>query len=361
MAALASVPQTSRRLMPRLLAPHQMMRPRAPHEMIRPSDATPDDADAVMKPAPELEFEALKLSDFDKVGDLGEGACGVVTKVRHRGSGAMFALKTAYYSDPNSEEEAEVLRRVGKSPHLVRCHAIFRGSDDEPAMLLELMDAGSLGRVLRHRDHDGLPEPALAEVAARCLAGLAHLHYSCRVAHLDLKPDNLLADGRGNVRIGDFSVSRILSRVPGDRLRVSVAVGSTAYLSPERFAPNARAGPRGACAADVWSLGVTVLELFSGRCPILPAAQRTSWEMLKEAICCGEPPSVQEIATASASLRGFVDACLQKDPKRRATVAQLLAHPFVAGRDVESSRRSLREIIVETMYKQGAKDREERA
>ncbi|KAM0833076.1 hypothetical protein ACQ4PT_064488 [Festuca glaucescens] len=339
--------------MPRLEAPHEMMRPRAPHEMIRPSDATPDDADAVMKPAPELESGALKLSDFDKVGDLGEGACGVVTKVRLRGSGAVFALKTAYYSDPNSEEEAEVLRRVGRSPHLVRCHAIFRGADEEPAMLLELMDAGSLGRVLRHRDHDGLPEPALAEVVARCLAGLAHLHYSCRVTHLDLKPDNLLADGRGNVRIGDFSVSRILSRVPGDRLRVSVGVGSTAYMSPERFAPNARAGPRGACAADVWSLGITVLELFSGRCPILPAAQKTSWEMLKEAICCGEPPSVPEIATASASLRGLVDACLQKDPKRRATVAQLLAHPFVAGRDVESSRRSLREIIVETMNEQG--------
>jgi hypothetical protein len=44
--------------------------------MIRPSDATPDYANAMMKPEPELEFEALKLSDFDKVGDLGEGACG---------------------------------------------------------------------------------------------------------------------------------------------------------------------------------------------------------------------------------------------------------------------------------------------
>uniref|UniRef100_A0ACD5VH77 Uncharacterized protein n=1 Tax=Avena sativa TaxID=4498 RepID=A0ACD5VH77_AVESA len=221
-------------------------------------------------------------------------------------------------------------------------------------MLLELMDAGSLGRLLRHRDgRGGLPEPALAEVAARCLAGLAHLHYSYGVAHLDLKPDNLLANGRGHVRISDFSVSRIFSRNPGERLRVSVGIGSTAYMSPERFAPNARAGPRGACAADVWSLGVTVLELFSGRCPILPAAHGTSWELLKEAICYGEPPSAPESASASPSLRGFVAACLKKDPKRRATVAQLLAHPFVADRDVESSRCALREIIMETMHEQG--------
>jgi mitogen-activated protein kinase kinase len=72
--------------------------------------------------------------------------------------------------------------------------------------------------------------------------------------------------------------------------------------------------------------------------------------MLKEAICNGEPPSVPESASASASLRGFMAACLQKDPKRRATVAQLLAHPFIAGRNVESSRRALRQIIVEAMY-----------
>ncbi|KQK08669.1 hypothetical protein BRADI_2g43140v3 [Brachypodium distachyon] len=313
-----------------------MIRPcAAPHEMFRPFPAAPASAE-------------LKLSDLDKVGDLGEGACGTVTKVRLRGgsSSAVFALKTAYYPDPNAEEEAEVLRRTSGSPHLVRCHAIFRGAAGEPAMLLELMDAGSLGRVLLARRRAGLPEPALAEVASRCLAGLAHLH-SRGVAHLDFKPDNLLANSRGDVKIGDFSESRIFSRTPGERLEVSIAVGSTAYMSPERFAPDARAGPRGACAADVWGLGVTVLELFSGRRPILPDVQRPSWGMLMEAICHGEPPVVPE--SASSSLRGFVTACLQKDPRRRGTVAQLLAHPFVARRDAGASRRALREIILETM------------
>ncbi|KAF6991883.1 hypothetical protein CFC21_008932 [Triticum aestivum] len=120
-------------------------------------------------------------------------------------------------------------------------------------------------------------------------------------------------------------------------------------MSPERFAPNAQAGPRGACAADVWSLGVTVLELFLGHRPVLPAERTPSWKMLKEAICYGEPPAVPESAAASAELRGFVAACVQKDPRRRATVPQLLAHPFVARRNVEASRRALREIIVETM------------
>ncbi|CAM0946302.1 unnamed protein product [Alopecurus aequalis] len=328
------------------------MPPYAPHLMFRRADAAAPHT--VMSPPVQKKEEGeeegrLKLSDFEWVADLGEGASGVVTKVRLRGTSAVFALKVAYYPDPDAgKEHDEVLRRAQGSPHVVRCHAVLRGDRNEPACLLELMDAGSLDGVLRRRGR-GLPESALAEVAARCVAGLSHLH-SRGVAHLDLKPGNLLANARGDTKIGDFSVSRVFSPGGGtERSRVPIAVGTTAYMSPERFAPNAQAGPRGACAADVWSLGLTVLELFLGHRPVLPADERPSWKMLKEAICQGEPPSVPENEASSAELRGFVAACLQKEPRKRATVAQLLAHPFVARRDVQASRRALREIIMETM------------
>ncbi|KAF0898592.1 hypothetical protein E2562_008177 [Oryza meyeriana var. granulata] len=344
--AAASAPQACSAIFQRL-----MLRPAppaaAPHEMMARTHPA-------LAAAPETTMDVgqlLRLSDFDKIADLGEGASGVVTKVRLRGTSAVFALKTAYYCGSGAEGDGEVaaLRRVGSgSPHVVRCDAVFSGAGGEPAMLLELMDAGSLGRVLCRRGGRGLPECALSEVAARCLAGLAHLH-SRGVAHLDLKPDNLLASARGDVKIGDFSVSRIFLGGAGERRRVSVSVGSTAYLSPERFEPNAHAGPGGACAADVWALGVTVLELFLGRCPILPAGERSSWNRLMEAICYGEAPSLPASVAASAELRGFVASCLHKDPRRRATVAQLLAHPFVARRDGEACRRELRVIIVETM------------
>ncbi|KAF6986250.1 hypothetical protein CFC21_004034 [Triticum aestivum] len=346
------------------MAPGGTMPPCAPHLMFRRPDlAAPAPHAAVMPPPAaagmdrEGEERRLKLSDLEWVADLGEGASGVVTKVRLRGStaGPAFALKVAHYPDDTDagREQDEVLRRAcgagPPSPYVVRCHAVLRSAGGEPACLLELMDAGSLHDVLRRRGgRGGLPEPALAEVAARCALGLAHLH-ARGVAHLDLKPDNLLASARGDVKIADFGVSRIFSPDGHRSPRVSVAVGTTAYMSPERFALNAQAGPRGACAADVWSLGVTVLELYLGHRPVLPAERTPSWKMLKEAICYGDPPSVPESAVASAELRGFVEACVQKDPGRRATVPQLLAHPFVARRDVEASRRALRELIVETM------------
>ena len=94
---------------------------------------------------------------------------------------------------------------------------------------------------------------------------------------------------------------------------------------------------------------VTVLELFLGRRPFLAPGVKPSFEKLRQAICDGEPLSALGSTAASPELRGFVAACLNKDPRRRATVAQLLAHPFVVRRNVDESRRALRELIAETL------------
>ncbi|TVU08658.1 hypothetical protein EJB05_42069, partial [Eragrostis curvula] len=314
---------------------------RAPHEMMMRAPPPP--------PLPEPELDA---SDFDWIGDLGEGGFARVIKVRHRRTGEVFALKEAFYPTPDLEEEAEVLRRAawGPSPHVVRCHALFPGPHGGPASLLEFMDAGSLHDVLRRRRWRGFPEAALAETASRCLLGLAQLH-SRGVAHLDVKPDNFLANARGDVKINDFNVSRIVSGRPGggESVMVETTMGTTPYFSPERFVPRAQADSRGAMAADVWGLGLTILELFLGRPPIMPEVEKPRAEDWKEAICDREPPSVPEYMAASAELRRFVDACLHKDPTRRARVPHLLKHPFITHRDVEASSRALHHLIVENL------------
>jgi mitogen-activated protein kinase kinase len=327
-----------------MMMPDEMFRrvSAAPPHQLRMTTSVP-----VAAPAPVP--EELRLSDLDWIGDLGEGGLARVCKARHCRTGAVFALKLSFDPDPFVvEEEAEVLRRAAGAPHVVDFHALLRGPGGKAAFVLEYMDAGSLGDLLRRRGGLGIPEAAVAEVAAHCVVALAQLH-SRGVAHLDVKPDNLLANACGEIKISDFNLSRILYGGSGERLQVPITGGTRMYLSPERFAPNARAGPHGAMAADVWGLGVTVLELFLGRFSLLPGVQKPSAEELKQAICDGEPPSVPEDAEASAELRGFVAACLQKEPARRATVGQLLSHPFVARRDAEASRRALREIIVDTL------------
>ncbi|KAK1561349.1 hypothetical protein QYE76_037225 [Lolium multiflorum] len=154
------------------------------------------------------------------------------------------------------------------SPFVVRCHSVLpAAASGDVAMLLELVDGGSLDSIKSRKG--AFPEAALAEVAAQALSGLAYLH-ARRIVHLDIKPANVLVSTAGEVKIADFGIAKVLSRA-GDQC--TSYVGTTAYMSPERFDPEAHGGHYDPYAADVWSLGVTILELFMGRYPLLPAGQ----------------------------------------------------------------------------------------
>jgi mitogen-activated protein kinase kinase 9 len=153
------------------------------------------------------------------------------------------------------------------------------------------------------------------------------------------------ANSRGEIKMSDFNLSRVLRGPSGESLQVPITGGTKMYYGPERFAPKASAEPIGAMKADVWGIGVTILELFLGRLSLVPGVEKPSAEELKKAICYGEPPSVPEDEEASAELRAFLAACLQKKPARRAMAVQLLAQPFIARRDVEASKRALLEIL----------------
>ncbi|XP_062209406.1 mitogen-activated protein kinase kinase 9-like [Phragmites australis] len=278
----------------------------------------------------------FRLSDFDRLAVLGRGNGGTVYKVAHRRTSALYALKVLHCGDPGAASEVDTLRRTD-SPHVVRCHGVIPAASGDVALLLELVDGGSLDAVVGRQG--AFPEAAIAEVAAQALSGLAHLH-AIRVVHRDVKPANLLVSAAGDVKIADFGIAKVLSRA-GDHC--DAYEGTAAYMSPERF-DTERHRDADPCAADVWGLGVTILELLMGRFPLLPAGQKPSWAVLMCAICFGELPVVPE-GPASPELQGFVAACLQKDYTKRASVAQLLAHPFIAGRDVVASKDVLRRLV----------------
>ncbi|KAF7047528.1 hypothetical protein CFC21_056452 [Triticum aestivum] len=291
---------------------------------------------------PDGEF---RLSDFDRLSVLGRGNGGTVHKVSHRRTSALYALKIIHRGHPGADEEVDVVRRVD-SPYIVRCHSVLPTASGDSALLLELMDGGSLDSLVRG-GQGGFPEEALAEVAAQALSGLAYLR-ARRVVHRDIKPANLLVNRAGQVKIADFGIAEVVSRAGKYRAAYE---GTAAYMSPERFdterslhGDGDEEGPVDPYAADVWGLGVTVLELLMGRYPLLPAGQELTWAALMCAVCFRELPALADGA-ASPGLRGFVAACLQKDHRKRASVGELLVHPFVAGRDVAASRRALREAI----------------
>ncbi|RLN42795.1 Protein kinase domain containing protein, expressed [Panicum miliaceum] len=296
--------------------------------------------------APSTSASDARLSDYERISVLGHGNGGTVYKVRHRRSAHPFALKLFAAGDPSAAREAEILKLAADAPHVVRLHAVIPAASaaaagEAPAALaLELMPGGSLAGLLRRLGRP-MAEHPIAAVARQALLGLAALH-ALRVVHRDLKPSNLLVGAGGEVKIADFGAGKVLRR----RLDPCASyVGTAAYMSPERFDPEAYSGDYDPYAADVWSLGVAILELYLGHFPLLPEGQRPDWAALMCAICFGEAP--EPPAAASEEFRDFVARCLEKKAGQRASVAELLEHPFVAERDAAGAQQALAALVAE--------------
>ncbi|ONI29300.1 hypothetical protein PRUPE_1G191900 [Prunus persica] len=272
-------------------------------------------------------FGSISAVDLEKLQVLGHGDSGTVYKVNHKRTSNTYALKLvhAHSNDPTVRRqlfrEMEILRRTN-SPHVVRCHAIFEKPSGDIGILMEYMDSGTLETLLKAQGT--FSEPNLAHVARQVLNGLNYLHTN-KIIHRDIKPANVLVNSNMEVKIADFGVSKILCRTSD---ACNSYVGTCAYMSPERFDPDTYGGNYNGYAGDIWSLGLTLMELYMGHFPLLPPGQKPDWATLMCAICFGEPPSLPE--GVSEEFRSFMECCLQKESEKRWTAAQLLTHPFVS-------------------------------
>ncbi|KAL2920426.1 Mitogen-activated protein kinase kinase 7 [Bienertia sinuspersici] len=265
---------------------------------------------------------SFQLSDFTKLSVLGSGSGGTVYKVAHKLNANIYALKLIS-SDPNPTHlrqlcrEKEILRRMisSESPYIVRCHGIIEKADGDLAILMEYMDEGTLADALKTRGSFCDSEFILSKMAYQILNGLKYLH-SHKIVHRDIKPSNLLLNSNWDVKISDFGVGRIMGRTLDP---CNSYVGTCAYMSPERFDPDTYGyggGNYNGYAADIWSLGLTLMELYLGYFPFLQPGQRPDWATLMCAICFGDPPTLP-VGRGSPEFRSFVSCCLQKEATLR--------------------------------------------
>ncbi|PSR93559.1 Mitogen-activated protein kinase [Actinidia chinensis var. chinensis] len=275
------------------------------------------------------------LINLEKLAVLGHGNGGTVYKVRHRHTGSIYALKVLRFDEDavavrqQAAREAEILMRVD-SQLIVKCHGVFHNGvgDSDCAgcdlyFVMEYMEAGSLHDVLQM--HHRLPEQAISGIARRVLEGLHYLQ-GMQIVHRDIKPSNLLINNRGEIKIADFGVSGVMA----GKLEVThdPYMGTSAYMSPERFDPERWDGDfSDGFAGDIWSLGLVVWECHVGHYPLIGPGQKPDWATLMCAICFGGKMEMPD--TASPEFRSFVWRCLEKDWKKRGTVTELLTHPFV--------------------------------
>ncbi|RKP00372.1 hypothetical protein CXG81DRAFT_6645, partial [Caulochytrium protostelioides] len=270
---------------------------------------------------------AFRHEDLEYIAELGAGSGGTVAQVRYRPSGQLMARKivSVIVHDESERDKTEkrLLRelkilRICRCPHVVAFYGAFAYEGDI-SIVMEYMDLGSLEAL--YRRIGPIPEPVVAHITIAVLRGLVYLYDAHRIVHRDIKPSNILANRRGDIKIADFGVSKAL--VNGTQARTFT--GTQGYLAPERV----KASIECSVEADVWSLGLTLMEIATARFPFPPEGHPPLPSVLDLLQFIEEEPAPELPADRfSQAFRDFTQRCLIKDPRHRPHPAMLLADPF---------------------------------
>ncbi|CAO3665239.1 unnamed protein product [Rhizopus microsporus] len=267
----------------------------------------------------------LKPEDVEPIQKLGEGAAGTVWKIRYKPTNQTMAKKTMTV-DPDPQLQRQILRELSflktcESPYIVAFYGAFL-EETTVSICMEYCEGGSLEDIYKRANElqGVIGETILANVAEAVCRGLIYLH-SQHVIHRDVKPSNILMTRQGKIKLCDLGVSGELINSLAQTF-----TGTQYYMAPERIK-----GASYTVRSDIWSLGLTIIEVAQNR-PALPPADQpnlTIFELL-DFIIHQPMPTVGE--ERSIECQEFVATCLIKDPELRPTPEEMLKHDFIKKR-----------------------------
>ncbi|XP_066950222.1 dual specificity mitogen-activated protein kinase kinase 4 isoform X11 [Macrobrachium rosenbergii] len=281
-----------------------------------------------LKISPEVQIE-FTADDLRDLGEIGRGGFGTVNKMVHRKSNTIMAVKRIRSTVDEKEQkqllmDLEVVMRSNDCPCIVQFYgAIFKEGDCWICM--ELMDTSldKFYKFIYERLNERLPENILGKITVATLTALNYLKEKLKIIHRDVKPSNILLDKRGNIKLCDFGISGQLV----DSIAKTRDAGCRPYMAPERIDPARARGYD--VRSDVWSLGITLMELATGSFPY--PKWNSVFEQLTQVVQ-GEPPRLspnENGNTFSEEFVDFVNTCLIKEESSRPKYKQLLEHEFV--------------------------------
>eukprot|EP00475_Leptophrys_vorax_P030398 TRINITY_DN4548_c0_g1_i1.p1 TRINITY_DN4548_c0_g1~~TRINITY_DN4548_c0_g1_i1.p1 ORF type:complete len:327 (+),score=93.84 TRINITY_DN4548_c0_g1_i1:173-1153(+) len=255
---------------------------------------------------------------FLKISKLGGGAYGEVYKAINLKTKELVAVKIIDLEESKDDilvikREIDALADVSSCKQFVQ----YKGThllETKLWIVMEFVKGGSLGDILKKKG--AVTEAQAAVVAREALLGLQHLHSNNRI-HRDIKAANLLIQEDCQVKLGDLGATvQLTSTKPNS----DTMIGSPYWMAPEVLRQDKHDGK-----ADVWSLGITCIELVKGKPPNshLPA--------LRIVMLVPMSPAPKLEGDYSDTFKDFISQCLQKNPDTRPSVKDLLEHPFIQG------------------------------
>ncbi|KAM9222238.1 dual specificity mitogen-activated protein kinase kinase 4 [Leptosomus discolor] len=281
-----------------------------------------------LKISPEQHWD-FTAEDLKDLGEIGRGAYGSVNKMVHKPSGQIMAVKRIRSTVDEKEQkqllmDLDVVMRSSDCPYIVQFYgALFREGDCWICMELMSTSFDKFYKYVYSVLDDVIPEEILGKITLATVKALNHLKENLKIIHRDIKPSNILLDRNGNIKLCDFGISGQLV----DSIAKTRDAGCRPYMAPERIDPSAsRQGYD--VRSDVWSLGITLYELATGRFPY--PKWNSVFDQLTQVVK-GDPPQLSnsEEREFSPSFINFVNLCLTKDESKRPKYKELLKHPFI--------------------------------
>ncbi|KAI9884993.1 MAG: hypothetical protein M1823_003230 [Watsoniomyces obsoletus] len=278
-------------------------------------------------------------SQYQMLEELGSGSFGVVYKAIERSTGEIVAIKQIDLE--SSEDDIEEIQQeisvlsTCASPFVTRYKTSFlRGH--KLWIVMEFLGGGSCLDLLQPGPFS---EYHVAIICRELLLGLDYLHREGKI-HRDVKAANVLLSSSGRVKLADFGVAAQLSNLKSQR---NTMVGTPFWMAPEVIQQIGHD-----CKADLWSLGITAMEMVNGEPP------HASTHPMKALFQIPQAPAPRLNGNQySRELKDFVACCLVKDPDRRPTAKELLGHKFISG---AGRIEALRELVDRRRQWAGGKD-----
>ncbi|XP_063238781.1 myosin-IIIb-like [Bacillus rossius redtenbacheri] len=262
---------------------------------------------------------------------VGEGTYGEVFSARDSVSGQRVAVKILENVSDNVEEIEEeylVLRDLSLHPNLPAFHGLFlrRGAsreEDQLWFVMELCTGGSVTDLVQGLKKRGarLSEDHIAYILRETVEALIYLHAN-HCIHRDVKGHNILLTEGADVKLVDFGVSSHLCATLGRR---NTSVGTPYWMAPEVIACEQQLDSSYDARCDVWSVGITAIELAEGDPPLSDLhPMRALFQIPRN-----PPPALARPEDYSPKLADFVAECLVKDLEQRPFMRELLEHPLL--------------------------------
>ncbi|KAK6317447.1 hypothetical protein J4Q44_G00128470 [Coregonus suidteri] len=274
---------------------------------------------------------------WEIIGELGDGAFGKVYKAKNKETGALAAAKVI---ETKTEEELEdymvEIDILAKCDHcyIVKLLDAFY-HDAKLWIMIEFCPGGAVDATMLELDR-GLIEPQIQVICKQMLEALVYLH-SIKIIHRDLKAGNILLTLEGDIKLADFGVSAKNTKTLQRR---DSFIGTPYWMAPEVVMCETMKDAPYDYKADIWSLGITLIELAQ----IEPPHHELNPMRVLLKIAKSEPPTLEQPNKWSQDFKDFLKKSLDKNPESRPNAAQLLEHPFVCS---VKTNRPLRELVAE--------------